>query len=117
MNEAMPNPEFESLLLRALQPVDPPERLSERLEQTLTELTDLAAEELEAWEISSMRDPRNWVRPVVAAGVGATAGTALVILRVRSKNRRHRAQSKDFLELAERTLKDVADEARHLLDR
>ena len=117
MSEALPNPEFESLLLRALQPVDPPERLSERLEQTLTELTDLAAEELETWEISSMRDPRNWVRPVVAAGVGATAGTALVILRVRSKNKRHRAQSKDILELAERTLKDVADEARHLLDR
>ena len=117
MSEAIPNPEFESLLLRAFQPVDPPERLSERLELTLTELTDLAAEELEAWEISSMRDPRNWMRPVVAAGVGATAGTALVLLRVRSKNKRHRAQSHDFLELAERTLKDVADEARHLLDR
>jgi hypothetical protein len=117
MSEAMPNAEFESLLLRALSPVDPPERLSERLEQTLTELTDLAAEELDAWEISSMRDPRNWVRPVVAAGVGATAGTALVVLRVRSKNKRHRAQSRDFLDLAERTLRDVADEARHLLDR
>ena len=117
MSETLPNPEFESLLLRALQPVDPPERLSERLEQTLTELTDLAAEELEAWEISSMRDPRNWVRPVVAAGVGATAGTALVILRVRSKNKRHRAQSKDIREFAERTLQDIADEARNLLDR
>ena len=117
MSETVPNPEFESLLLRALAPVDPPERLSERLEQTLTELTDLAAEELEAWELSSMRDPRNWVRPVVAAGVGATAGTALVILRVRAKNKRHRSHSNDILELAERTLKDVADEARHLLDR
>jgi hypothetical protein len=117
MSEVMPNPEFESLLLRALQPVDPPERLSERLEQTLTELTDLAAGELESWEISSMRDPRNWVRPVAAAGVGAVAGTALVILRVRANNKRHRAQSKDLRELAERTLKDVADEARHLLDR
>jgi hypothetical protein len=117
MSDAAHNPEFESLLLRALAPVDPPERLSERLEQTLTELTDLAAEELEGWELSSMRDPRNWVRPVVAAGVGATAGTALVVLRVRAKNKRHRANSKDFLELAERTLRDVADEARNLLDR
>ena len=111
------NPEFESLLLRALAPVDPPERRSERLEQTLAELTDLAAEELEGWELSSMRDPRNWVRPVVAGAVGASAGTALVILRVRQKNKRHRKHSNDFLELAERTLKDVADEARHLLDR
>lgn len=117
MSEAAHNPEFESLLLRALAPVDPPERLSERLEQTLADLTELAAEELDAWEISSMRDPRNWVRPVVAAGVAATAGTGLVILRVRSKNKRHRAQSTDILDFAERTLRDVADEARNLLDR
>jgi hypothetical protein len=117
VSEAAHNPEFESLLLRALVPVDPPERLSERLEQTLSDLTDLAAEQLDSWEISSMRDPRNWVRPVVAAGVAATAGTGLVILRVRTKNKRHRAQSKDLLELAERTLRDVADEARNLLDR
>jgi hypothetical protein len=117
VSEAAHNPEFESLLLRALAPVDPPERLSERLEQTLSDLTDLAAGELDSWEISSMRDPRNWVRPVVAAGVAATAGTGLVILRVRTKNKRHRAQSKDLLELAERTLRDVADEARNLLDR
>ena len=117
MSETMPNPEFESLLLRALAPVDPPERLSERLEATLAELTDLAADELDAWELSSMRDPRNWVRPVVAGAVGASAGTALVILRVRQKNKRHRKHSTDLLDLAERTLKDVADEARHLLDR
>ena len=53
----------------------------------------------------------------VAAGVGATAGTALVILRVRANSKRRRSQSKDILELAERTLRDVADEARNLLDR
>ncbi|MDX6655905.1 MAG: hypothetical protein QOH62_698 [Solirubrobacteraceae bacterium] len=117
MSEALSNPEFESLLLRALAPVDPPERLSERLEQTLTDLTDLAAEELDAWEISSMKDPRNWVRPVVAAGVGASAGTALVLLRVRTKSKRRRQQSTDIFDLAERTLRDVADEARNLLDR
>ena len=117
MSEAAHNPEFESLLLRALAPVDPPERLSERLEQTLADLTELAAEELDAWEIPSMRDPRNWVRPVVAAGVAATAGSGLVILRVRSKNKRHRAQSTDILDFAERTLRDIADEARNLLDR
>jgi hypothetical protein len=117
MSEALSNPEFESLLLRALAPVDPPERLSERLEQTLTDLTDLAAEELDAWEISSMKDPRNWVRPVVAAGVGASAGTALVLLRVRTKSKRRRQQSTDIFDLAERTLRDVADEARKLLDR
>jgi hypothetical protein len=49
--------------------------------------------------------------------VGATAGTALVFLRVRQKNKRHRKNSNDLFDLAERTLRDVADEARHLLDR
>jgi hypothetical protein len=117
MSEALPNPDLESLLLRALAPVDPPERLSERLEQTLTELTELAAEELEAWEMSAMKDPRNWVRPVLAGAVGVGAGTGLVLLRVRQKNRKHRQQSTDLLDFAERTLRDVADEARKLLDR
>jgi hypothetical protein len=109
--------DIEVLLRQAFRPVDPPETLSTRLESTLQELSDLAAEELDSWELRAMRDPRNWVRPVVAAGVGATAGTALVVLRVRSKNKRNRAQSKDLLELAERTLRDVADEARNLFDR
>lgn len=109
--------DFEALLREALSPVEPPETLTERLEMALISLTELAQDELEGWELGAMRDPRNWVRPVVAAGVAATAGTGLVILRVRTKNKRHRAQSKDLLELAERTLRDVADEARNLLDR
>ena len=111
------NPEFESLLLRALAPVDPPERLSERLEQTLAELTDLAAEELEGWELSSMRDPRNWVRPVVAGAVGATAGTALVILRVRAGQRRRVAIAHGPADLAAKTAKAVAGEARRVIRR
>ena len=46
--------------------MEPPEDLAERLEATLSSLTELAADELERWELSSMRDPRNWVRPVAA---------------------------------------------------
>jgi hypothetical protein len=116
--------DVEQLLADALRPIEPPQRFSGRVEDTLSAVTQAAAEELSDWaeelsdsELRALRDPRNWVRPVVAAGVGATAGTALVILRVRAKNKRHRSNSKDILELAERTLKDVADEARHLLDR
>jgi hypothetical protein len=109
--------DFEFLLRQALSPVDPPERLSERLERTLSSLTDAAAEELDAWEMSAMRDPRNWVRPVVAAGVGTTAGVGLVLLRARAKNKKRRAQATDPLDFAERTLRDLADEARRLLDR
>jgi hypothetical protein len=40
-----------------------------------------------------------------------------VLLRVRAKNRRHRQQSTNILDLAERTLRDVSDEAKNLLDR
>jgi hypothetical protein len=114
---ARPDFDFESLLRQALSPVDPPERLSERLERTLSSLTDAAAEELDAWEMSAMRDPRNWVRPVVAAGVGTTAGVGLVLLRARAKSKKRRAQATDPLDFAERTLRDLADEARRLLDR
>lgn len=85
MTEAAPN--FEGLLRQALAPVDPPEDLAQRLESTLTSLTELAAGELEAWELSAMRDPRNWVRPAAAVVVGGTAGVALVLLRARRRIR------------------------------
>jgi hypothetical protein len=109
--------DFEGLLRRALAPVEPPEALSARLETTLADLTELAQDELESWELSSMRDPRNWVRPVAAVAVGTTAGAALVVLRVRQQHRKRAARSSDPLDLAERTLRAVADETRKLLDR
>jgi hypothetical protein len=108
-------PEFEALLREALTPVDPPADLAERLELTLINLTELAQDELDAWELSSMRDPRNWVRPAAAAVVGASAGTALVLLRVRRRHRSRKQQSSNRLELAQRTLHDVAEEARKIL--
>jgi hypothetical protein len=109
--------DFEGLLRRALAPVEPPEQLSLRLESTLTELTELAQDELESWELSTMRDPRNWVRPVAAAAIGTTAGAALVILRVRQQHRRRASKASGPIDLAERTLHAVADETRKLLDR
>jgi hypothetical protein len=111
----MSTTEFEARLRAALQPVEPPEELAVRVERTLVSLTELAADELEAWELSSMRDPRNWVRPAAAVVVGAGAGTALVVLRVRGRHRRRRAQSSNVIDLAERTVRDLADEARRLL--
>ena len=107
--------EFEILLRRALAPVEPPSDLSDRLETTLSNLTELAADELEAWELSAMGDPRNWVRPVAATVVGATAGAALVLLRARSRAKRRR--SPNALDAAESALRDVFGEARKLLDR
>jgi len=108
-------PDFESLLREALAPIEPPADLVQRLERTLVSLTELAQEELDSWELLAMRDPRNWVRPAAAAVVGVSAGTALVALRVRARHRARRQQSRSVLELAGRTLRDVADEARRIL--
>jgi hypothetical protein len=108
--------ELEHLLKRALTPVEPPADMSLRLESTLAELTELAQDELESWELSTMRDPRNWVRPVAAAAIGTTAGAALVLLRVRQQHRRA-AKASGPIDLAERTLHAVADETRKILDR
>lgn len=109
--------DLEGLLREALAPVDPPERLSERLEGTLASLTETAFEELDSWEISAMRDPRNWVRPVVAGAVATTAGAGLVVLRARARNRKRAQKAADPMDFAGRALRDLAAEARSLLDR
>jgi hypothetical protein len=109
--------DFEALLRQALSPVEPPADLAQRLELTLVSLTELAQEELEAWEMSAMRDPRNWARPAAAAVVGVSAGTALVLLRVRARHRARNQHSGSLRELAERTFQDFAEEARRILPR
>jgi hypothetical protein len=93
--------DVENLLSDALRPIEPPERLSGRLEDTLAAVTQAAAEELSVWaeqlsesELRALRDPRNWVRPVVAVGAGGAAAGALVVLELR---RRGRQQAKGGL--------------------
>jgi len=107
--------DFEALLREALAPVEPSADLANRLELALVNLTELAHDELESWELTAMRNPRNWARPVAAAVVGATAGTALVVLRVRLRHRTRRQESANLLQLAEHTLHDFRDEARRIL--
>ncbi|MBV9002048.1 MAG: hypothetical protein JO304_23525 [Solirubrobacterales bacterium] len=109
--------DFEALLRQALAPVEPPADMVQRLESTLVSLTELAQEELDSWELSAMRDPRNWVRPAAAAVVGMTAGTALVLLRVRARHRMRKQRSKNAVELVERTFQDAFEEARRILRR
>lgn len=107
--------DFEALLREALAPIEPPDDLLARMETKLVSLTELAQDELEAWELSAMRDPRNWVRPAAAVVVGAGAGTALVALRVRSRHRARIQQSGGIIQLAERTIQDIAEEARRVM--
>jgi hypothetical protein len=77
---------LEALLSDALRPIEPPEDLVSRVEDTLTAITEQAAAELSSWaeevsedELDALRDPRNWVRPVAAVAAGTLAGGALVV--------------------------------------
>jgi hypothetical protein len=97
----------ERLLRSALVPVEPSGALSDRLERRLSELTDLAAGELADWELSTMRDPRNWARPVAAAVVGGVAGGALIIVRARQRQRKRQGSG---LRALERSVRDVASD-------
>ena len=114
MTGEMASFDIERMLRLALAPVDPPADLETRVESTLQSLTDAAVDELEGWELSAMRDPRNWMRPLVATVVGASAGTALVVLRVRRQQRRRAAASRNPIDLAQRTLRAAVGEARKL---
>jgi len=105
----------ETLLREALAPVEPPADLGLRMEAALANITELAQEELEGWELSAMRDPRNWVRPAAAVVITITAGSALIALRVRSRHRARADKSGGLLDLAEQTLVDIAQETRRIL--
>src|SRR3954449_6399184 len=114
-----PFEDIEARLRAALRPVDPPSELQEPAEFTLDSLVELAADELEAWELKAMRDPRNWPRalvPAAAVVVGGAAAAGLVVLRTQRKNHRRRAQAHGARDLAARTLRDAAREARKVFD-
>ena len=92
-----PGPEIMRLLELALRPVDPPADFMTQLEGKLANIEAAALEALEEvvdWELATMRDPRNWVRPVAAVAVGTAAGTALVVLGLRTRRRRTSAPAK-----------------------
>ncbi len=108
--------DFESTLRRALSPVEPPKELEARLETTLGSLVDMAAEELEAWELIAMRDPRNWVRPAAAAAIGSGAAVGLVLVRTQRRRHKRRKESDSAVDLLGRTMRDLAREARRVAD-
>ncbi len=52
-------PDIEARLRDALAPVDPPVHLQARLETTLDSIVELAADELEAWELEAIKERMN----------------------------------------------------------
>jgi hypothetical protein len=89
------NWDVEALLADALRPIEPPDRLSTRLEEGFAAVTSAAAAELSDWadeleesELRALREPRNWVRPVVAVSAGSVATGALVLLELRRRGKR-----------------------------
>ncbi len=112
--------DMERRLRAALAPIEPPVHLQRRVEQTLDNIVELAADELESWEIEAIKDPRNWPRaalgPATAVVLGSGAAVGLVVLRTQRQRHRRRAQSSNVGELALRTLRDGGREARRLLD-
>jgi len=105
----------ERLLGEVLVPIEPPAHVIDRIESKLTSITELAAGELEAWELSAMRDPRRWPRPAAALLAGGAAGTALVLLRARRRAQVAPPTLSAARENAESTLRDLGNEARRLL--
>jgi hypothetical protein len=108
--------DVESLLRSALRPIEPPEKLSGRVEETLSAVTEAAAEELSAWaeelsesELRSLRDPRNWVRPAAAIAAGGVAAGGLVLVELRRRGSGKRPNR--LTGLADQ-VSDIADQVR-----
>lgn len=106
--------DVEALLRSALVPVEPAEHLSDQLERGLSEITDFAADELADWELSTMRDPRNWGPTVAAVVVGTTAASALVLVKARQ---RQRGRGSGGLNALEHGVREVSSDLRHRLRR
>jgi hypothetical protein len=112
---AEPTQDVESLLRSALRPIEPPENFTGRVEETLSAVTEAAAEELSAWaeelsesELRSLRDPRNWVRPAAAIAAGGIAAGGLVLVELRRRGGR---RSNRLSGLADQ-VSDIADQVR-----
>jgi hypothetical protein len=107
--------DVESLLRSALRPIEPPENLVGRVEETLSAVTEAAAEELSAWaeeltesELRSLRDPRNWVRPAAAIAAGSVAAGGLVLVELRRRSGRRPNRFSAFTD----QVSDIADQVR-----
>src|SRR3954463_12776061 len=107
--------DVENLLRSALRPIEPPEKLSGRLEETLNAVTEAAAEELSAWaeelsgsELRSLRDPRNGFRPAAAIAAGGVAAGGLVLVELRRRGGKRPSRLSGLAD----QVTDIADQVR-----
>ncbi|MFY9487558.1 MAG: hypothetical protein WAP35_02525 [Solirubrobacterales bacterium] len=107
--------QIERMLARAFAPVEPPAHLYVTLEGRLERVSFAAAEELSEWELTAMRDPRNWVKPAVALAVGGAAAGTLVVLGLRSRRRDDKVPDRGVE--AVRALGDALSDVRRELER
>ena len=116
---AEPARDVENLLRSALRPIEPPENLAGRVEETLSAVTEAAAEELSAWaeelsesELRSLRQPRNWIRPAAAIAAGSVAAGGLVLVELRRRGGKRPSRIGGIAD----QVSDIADQVRHRFD-
>jgi len=79
----------------ALKPVEPPDSLSEKLEEDLQRIVDISTDEIDSWQADALHDPRTWVKPAAAVAVGTVAAGAVAVLGVTSRRRRSQPKGAD----------------------
>ena len=82
---------------------------------TLINLTELAQEELEAWELSAMRDPATGSAPPPRPSSASPPAPRWWCCACADATARASSSRSDLLDLAGRTVHDVAEEARRIL--
>jgi hypothetical protein len=115
--------DVETLLRSALRPIEPPENLPDRVEETLSAVTEAAAEELSAWaeelsesELRSLRDPRNWVRPAAAIAAGGIAAGGLVLVELRRRSAKRPSRLSGLADQVSEIADQVRDQVRNRRD-
>lgn len=96
------NTNIEDLLREAFRPVEPPEHLPARFENTVLTLASFAADELEGLEPDALRDPRNWGRQATAVAAGGVAAAALVAYEIHRRSTQSSSKRGDLHGLVNR---------------
>src|SRR5213595_1164199 len=100
--------DVESLLRSALRPIEPPENLPGRVEETLSAVSES--------ELRSLRDPRNWVRPAAAIAAGGVAAGGLVLVELRRRGGKKPSRFSDLADQVSEIADQIRDQVRNRID-